>query len=130
MNKVFPDLEFQRLPSMESKNRSEVLQESESAQAPQSFGHSIMRRSMTVVDTFSIEQRNRFLMKRVMKCQIWRDDGGALFVRLKEVAQDLMRDITAQCEKRSDLRCAAEICTLKQKRGLRFQTAGNLRGLF
>ena len=44
--------------------------------------------------------RFEFLRGRVLRCQIWRDDDGALFEQLKEAAQALMDQIACRCNAR------------------------------
>ncbi len=58
-------------------------------------------RRLSVVDPDSADQKFRYFKERVIRCQIWRDEEGSLFTRLKNVAQDLMDSIAVRCNGRS-----------------------------
>ena len=80
---------------------TESSSESVSRLAVPEYGlQSAARQGIAVVDSASAEQRTRYFLRRVMKCQIWRAGGGELFSRLKEVAGDLMDRIADRCRAR------------------------------
>jgi hypothetical protein len=56
---------------------------------------------LSVVDPASADQKFRYFTERVIRCQIWRDEDGSLFTRLKVATQDLMDRIAVRCDSRS-----------------------------
>ncbi len=54
----------------------------------------------SVVDPSSADQKFRYFTERVIRCQIWRDEEGSLFSRLKIATQDLMDRIAVRCDSR------------------------------
>ena len=58
------------------------------------------RPSLCAVGDGSLENRFRYFEERVSRCQIWRDDGGELFLQLKAVAQGFMDQLAEACDQR------------------------------